>query len=64
MLDKSRARAAQKLTGHTYTQCLMWMRDNKEMVTRHVLVMRGSGKTGTEEAGLLYQEQTERMYGE
>ena len=64
MSDKSKARAAQKLTGDPYTRCLMWMRSNGQLVKDRILVMKGSGKTGNEEAALLYQEHQERMQGE
>jgi hypothetical protein len=64
MSDKSRAHAAQKLTGDPYNRCLQWMRNNKEKARLRVQAMKGSGKTGNEEAALYYQEQQERMITE
>jgi hypothetical protein len=62
--EKHWARAAQKLTGDPYMQCLNWIRKNKEKVDLHLQAMRGSGTPAHEEVALYYQEETERMYGE
>lgn len=55
MSERTKAKAARRLTGDSYQKCLQWLRDNQDKVHGYLQLNEHSGLSQTEAAARCYE---------